>query len=359
MNKIIRIIAVVSVLSVFFPIQLEAQNAIADRKAQLESELLNLESQIAAQTKILQEKQRQSVSLERDVSILNAKIDTAKLNIRARDIKITQLSNDIAGKETTIGVLDDKLEKEKASLAAIIRQTNAVESYSLPEIVLGSKGLSEFFQDVDSYVSIRKALNESFKEIDENKTQTINEKTDLENKKLEQSELKSIQVLEQKKIEQQQAEKARILKESKGEEAIYQSIIKAVEKSAAQIRAELFTLRGSAAIPFEKAYELALEANKKTGVRPAFLLGIIAEESNLGENVGTGNWRVDMKAPRDTVPFLDITTRLGLDPDKMPVSKKPWYGYGGAMGPAQFIPSPWILYEDRIADLTGHKPPKQ
>ncbi|HEY9584216.1 MAG TPA: hypothetical protein VJI33_01355 [Candidatus Paceibacterota bacterium] len=357
MNKIIRIIAVVSVLSVFFPIQLEAQNAIADRKAQLESELLNLESQIAAQTKILQEKQRQSVSLERDVSILNAKIDTAKLNIRARDIKITQLSNDIAGKETTIGVLDDKLEKEKASLAAIIRQTNAVESYSLPEIVLGSKGLSEFFQDVDSYVSIRKALNESFKEIDENKTQTINEKTDLENKKLEQSELKSIQVLEQKKIEQQQAEKARILKESKGEEAIYQSIIKAVEKSAAQIRAELFTLRGSAAIPFEKAYELALEANKKTGVRPAFLLGIIAEESNLGENVGTGNWRVDMKAPRDTVPFLDITSRLGLDPDKMPVSKKPWYGYGGAMGPAQFIPSTWILYEDKIAKLTGHNPP--
>jgi len=87
------------------------------------------------------------------------------------------------------------------------------------------------------------------------------------------------------------------------------------------------------------------------------LLGIITEESNLGENVGTGNWRTDMHPTRDQPVFATIVAELGLDPDKMPVSKKPWYGWGGAMGPAQFIPSTWILYKDRIADLTGHNPP--
>jgi hypothetical protein len=69
-----------------------------------------------------------------------------------------------------------------------------------------------------------------------------------------------------------------------------------------------------------------------------------------------GSWRVGMKAPRDTVPFSP-SRGPGLDPDRMPVSKKPWYGWGGAMGPAQFIPSTWVLYEDRIASATGHNPP--
>ena len=94
-----------------------------------------------------------------------------------------------------------------------------------------------------------------------------------------------------------------------------------------------------------------------TGVRPAFILGVIAEESNLGENVGTGNWKTDMHPTRDQPIFEDITNRLGLDPDLMPVSKKPWYGWGGAMGPAQFIPSTWILYEDRIGRVSVQVPP--
>ncbi len=341
------------ILAPFFA---SAQN-VEERRAVLEKELSAIEAQIADQQKILDVRARESVSLERDVAILSATIEKAKLSIKARSLEIERLGKESGEKQVTILKLSQKIDREKESLAELLRKTERADSFSLPEIMLGGKNLSAFFQDIDEYRGIKGALRASYTALDFNKKETEAERVALENKRAEETQLRQLQELEKRKVETRQAEKARILKISKGIEAEYQKIIKAKQLSAAQIRAELFTLRGSAAIPFGKALELATSASKKTGVRPALILGVLAEESNLGENVGTGNWQVDMKAPRDTEPFLDITRRLGLDPDKMPVSKKPWYGYGGAMGPAQFIPSTWVLYEERIARATGHNPP--
>ena len=100
--------------------------------------------------------------------------------------------------------------------------------------------------------------------------------------------------MEKKRIEERESERKSLLKITKGKEAEYQKVLQAKQKDAATIRSQLFLLTGSPDIPFEKAVELANKAFQKTGVRPAFLLGVIAEESNLGANVGTGNWRVDL-----------------------------------------------------------------
>ena len=335
----------------------DISNIVTNRRAELEGQLAELQKEIDAQQQILQNKQRESVSLERDIAILNAKIDSAKLSIKARALVIENLNQDIGNKEKTIDGLSAKIDRELASLADLLRKTRELDNFSIAEFALSGSDLSAFFEDLDAFQTIKASLAQSFDELRSTKITTEEEKGSLESKVKEENDLKKIQELEKKRIEQQEAEKKDVLKISRGVESVYQKIIKDKEKSAAQIRAELFALRGSAAIPFEKAYEYATLVSQKTGVRAALILGIIAEESNLGENVGTGNWKVDMKAPRDTVPFLDITSRLGLNPDAMPVSKKPWYGYGGAMGPAQFIPSTWILYEDRIATATGHNPP--
>ncbi len=334
-----------------------AGDEVAARRAALQAQLDEIQKEIDAQKDILAEKQRESVSLERDIAILDANIQKSQLSIKARNIAIQQLKEDITDKEKTIGALSERLERERASLAQIIRRTNEIDSYTIAEVFLSGRNITGFFEDLDTFDAVRYSLRNSYQTVVQNRNQTQEEKTTLEDKQEEESALLVAQRLEQQRLKEREKQKQEILKASRGLEAVYQEIISSKEKSAATIRAELFTLRGSAAIPFEKAYELAVIAGQKTSVRPALILGIIAEESNLGQNVGTGSWRVDMKNPRDTVPFLDITRRLGLDPDKMPVSKKPWYGYGGAMGPAQFIPSTWILYEDKIGQLTGHNPP--
>jgi peptidoglycan hydrolase CwlO-like protein len=353
----------------------QAPVAVADTsvdayRAQLQQQLTDLEAQIAQQQKILDVAQTQEVSLSRDISILNAQIKQAQLAIQARTLVIQQLTTGIQQKQSKIFGLNSQYNSELESLAAIMREKNQLDTASLVVVALSSGSLSDFFSDIDTFNQINAQMQKSFMQITTTRDETEVQKNDLEEQLEEETQLRQVQQLQQAQIAAQQTQKQKILTETKGQEKAYQAIIAQNQKSAAQIRTALFQLTGSAAIPFSKALDYANEAAKATGIRPAFLLGIIAEESNLGENVGTGTWRVDMKAPRDTVPFEAITRSLGLNPDQMPVSKKPWYGYGGAMGPAQFIPSTWALYagyvgtdfhydssKDRVGKRTGNQPP--
>jgi membrane-bound lytic murein transglycosylase B len=336
-------------------------NAVINQRAKLEEELKGLEGQIEAYRATIQDKQRESTTLERDIAIFDAKIGKAKLEIKARNISISELTGDINKKSETIDSLIEKTRKEKASLTAMIRKANELDSTSLVELILEYKKLSDFFVDMDSFESIYKSINDSFYTIKKTKETTEKEKNDLEDRKAEEVQLKSIQEMEKERLEEAEAEKKKILKLTKGEEKKYQEILSARQKDAAKIRSALFMLQGSTAIPFEKAIEYANVAWKATGVRPAFLLGVIAEESNLGENVGKGNWITDLahyKCAKQRTAFIQITGELGLDPNQMPVSKKVWYGYcGGAMGPAQFMPTTWLLYKNKISNITGSNPP--
>ena len=60
-----------------------------------------------------------------------------------------------------------------------------------------------------------------------------------------------------------------------------------------------------------------------------------------------------MNPRRDTPIFQTLTASLGFDPYKTLVSCPQAVGWGGAMGPAQFIPSTWVLLQQRIADALG------
>jgi membrane-bound lytic murein transglycosylase B len=60
-----------------------------------------------------------------------------------------------------------------------------------------------------------------------------------------------------------------------------------------------------------------------------------------------------MKVPRDTVPFERIMNALGQDWSTTAVSCPQPGGYGGAMGPTQFIPSTWEMYEAKLKSALG------
>src|SRR3990167_9223565 len=344
------------------------EESISRRQQQLEAELDKILLEIDVQSKILNTERQKGASLQRDVAILNAEIAKAQLNIKARNIAIEALGKDIVKKNETIEELNARITRNKDSLSELVRKTNELDSYSLVEVVLANSDLSEFFEDIDSFNSIQQSLQVSVHEIRQNKSNTEIEKESLNKKRLQEIDAKVSVEDEKRKIEKAEAEKKRLLNLSQQEQRSYELVVADRQKKAAEIRSALFALRDTAAIPFGQALEFANAAAAKTGVRPAFILAILTQESNLGKNVGTCNrpgdplekgWKVIMKPSRDQEPFKKITEELGRDPDVTPVScpmknkDGSQLGWGGAMGPAQFIPSTWMGYKDKVAAITG------
>ena len=334
---------------------------VESRKSELQEELKAYEQQISQYQDLVQQKQQEGNSLKRDIDILNAKISSAKLAIKARDISIKNLNQEIQQKSENISFLSGEMGKSKEALGDFLRRINERDNFSVVEIALVYQDLSLFLNEVESTNQLQFSLQDSLGRFENLKVEEEDAREELLNKKNEELELRSIQELQKKKLDADEAEKQRILKATKGIEAGYQKTLDDKKKSAATIKSQLFLLTGSPDIPFEKAVEYANLAEKHTGIRPAFLLAVITEESNLGQNVGKGNWKVDLSHSRcksQREAFVEITSELGLNPDLMPVSKKAWYGYcGGAMGPAQFIPTTWKLFKKGVTKITGNNPP--
>ncbi len=330
-----------------------AAQAVDARQQQLQDQLSSIESQIAAQQQLLDVAQNQHQTLQTQIDAFDAEIKKTQLQIQAINLTITQLNGNIDTHNQTLSQLSAQLDAEKESLAQIMRQTQMLDNYSVVSVALGSQDVSGFFSDLDAFTSIKSSLADSFSQIQTTSSSTEAEKEALQSRLAEQEQLRTVAQLAKQQVQSQESEKRQLLTQTKGVEANYQKVIASNQKTAAQIRSELFMLRDTAAIPFGTALTYAEAAEKATGTRAAVTLGVLKQETNLGENLGTGTWRVDMAPNRDQPVFIYITQTLGLDPDKMPVSKKPWYGWGGAMGPGQFIPSTWVCYGGFVNAQTG------
>ena len=341
-------------------------DAVGTRRAQLEAELQQLEDEIAGFQAVVTKKQGEAASLERDIDILDAQIKKTKLQIQSLQTLINKLTFEISNKEASIEDIGGTISKQKKSLAASLRQLREYDDLSIVEVMLSNDQLSDFFTDIDSIDVVQEAVQNQFLDLRSFREEEQDLKEQFIAERKEQADARALVLLEKAGLEEKENERQTILRETRGVESLYKQYAANKQQSAATIRSQLFLLQGSPAISFEEAVRHAELASKKTGIRVAFLLGLIEQESRIGANIGQCNlpedppkykWDQIMKPSRDIGPYKEITSSLGLDPSLMPLSCPQAGGWGGAMGPAQFIPSTWKLYIDRLAKTTGHNPP--
>ncbi len=326
------------------------------------AELAQIETELAGLISKQKEQQKNTGTLAGDVSYLNAQIKALQTKVKARNLAIAQLKVSISEKKSKIEDLSQNIERQYESLAQLLRNTNDFDNENFIYLLLSDESVFSFYSDLESYASIKQAIKSSVDQIKGIKSETEVQKTELEKKQNAETDAKVELETSQKKVAQSEAEKKRLLALSKQKESEYQKLAAEKKARADKIRSALFALRDTKAIPFGTALEYAKEAEKATGVRPAFLLAILTQETNLGENVGTcnrltdppsKNWESIMKPSRDIEPFKRITDALGIERTGLPLSC-PWgNGWGGAMGPSQFIPSTWELYSQKVANALG------
>ena len=338
------------------------------------NELTQIETELANLVNQQKEQQKHTGTLKGDVDYLTSQIKALKTKIKARALIITQLKVDIKEKSNTIKSLSNKIDREHASLAQLIRNTNESDDENIVHLILSDESISNFYNDLESYASIKQAVKASADLIRGIKTQTEVAKKDLEKKQDAETDAKVELENAQKSVSKSEVEKKQLLAISKNKEAEYQKLATQKKIQADKIRSALFSLAGiSQKIEFGTALAYASEVKNKLGVDPAFLLAVLTQESNLGSNVGqcyltntetgagvgknTGTVFANvMKPTRDVKPFLEITNALGINTFQTAVSCPILgvAGYGGAMGPAQFIPSTWKIFEKRLESTLGY-----
>ncbi|MDO8585239.1 MAG: lytic murein transglycosylase [bacterium] len=336
-----------------------------EQRSELEAQLTELETQIAEHQKTIASYQKQGKSLSGEISSLNAKINKLNLQIKAVNLNISQLEKDTAATQRTIVSTENRIVVHKDAISRAVRNLYESDREPLLAVLVGNARLSDFFGNIENVMLVQSSLRNSLAEITKLREQLLDQKQELALEREDTENLKVIQEAQKRGVQSTQTQKATLLKTTKGKEAEYQKILTKTKEEAAQIRNRIFELLGGGELTFEKAYEYAKLAGGAAGIRPALILGILNRESLLGKNTGRCAYDQVMKGgttamnPKDHAYFLELTGGLGIDPHSAfaRISCPNQDGtYGGAMGPAQFIPSTWKIYSPEITRITGSEP---
>lgn len=344
-------------------------------------------------------------TLKNQISTLTKKIKDLDYQIYQSNLSIKSLGFQIVDTEESITETEKEILLQKEKIGLILQAVAIEDKKSFIEVLISSKTISDFFDNL-VYLETLNVKNQELLDHFERLQNTLeNQKVTLEEDKGEKESLLVLQSVQKKE--------SAVTKETKDQlytltEAQYQAQLKEKEtiaKKTAEIAAKMIQITGLAedqkAPTFGEALDLAKSVASSVGIRPAFLLAIISQESAIGRNVGqcyvvdasTGAGKYSngklvsriMHPTRDLPVFLDIINKSGRILEKTPVScwindcvtqyagklyhckayvsdtgaiscaKSGYvaYGFGGAMGPAQFIPSTWKLYEEKVKTQTG------
>jgi membrane-bound lytic murein transglycosylase B len=282
-------------------------------------------------------------------------LDAIQTNLNATLYQIRQVEDTIETTEATIErkadeikSLEKRLSLQKKVLQGLVQSFYVQSQDPLSKILLEEGGLSALAHTRDHTVTFQGRINGIVDDVKETREKIIGEKDNLEELKKEKEALLVVKKQQEQQLQEKQNYQATKVAKS-------ESKVRSLNSRLSSIRSILSGFLGDS-YSLDDVVDAVKNASKETGVRKEFLFAMLDKETDLGRFTGGCTYENTRIKDADKKEFKKITKALGYDYKKVKVSCSLSYGYGGAMGVAQFMPTTWIGYKDEISKKTGNSP---
>lgn len=318
------------------------------------------QTEIAELNKKIEELSRQKDTTTHEASLIAAQVQRIKQQLEKAQLEITQTRRSIqdvaqqrTSTEQTVESLKNDLKDKREQLRSLIRLLYQREQVSLVAILLDQQSLSQALTERAAVEEIQDRSIATVKDLQAKETELRARQAELEQQQQDLQEFQQLLAAQEADLDARHDEQATFLSTKRSEQAKYEQRLKEAQDARQEIEQGLFQLKSSGVkLSLTEATDIARYASQLTGVRAAVLLAVLKVESNVGSNIGNGQFPDDMQ-PASREAFLRITAKLGLDPRTAPISARPrnYSGWGGAVGPAQIMPQTWETIEGRLSQL--------
>ncbi len=238
----------------------EIENQIANNQ----KEWKDLQEQRNYYLSILKEKQEERMSLENQISILDAQISKAELDIKTTQSEIEKTILEIQKITLEIQKKEEEIVHQKEVIGELIRKIYEYDEKTLLEILLENDTLSEFLDQKQYVESFQKEIGNTLDKIKVLKEQLEFKREEMKAKKSELEKLKEELEKQKANLENEKNSKEVLLEQTKGQERTYQNLLTRIKEQKNSILGDIDRLMK------EKQKELArikaLQTKPKTGL---------------------------------------------------------------------------------------------
>jgi len=203
-----------------------------DRLSDIEAEIARFEAELQTVGAERQTLQSAINRLETERKKVNAEITKTETLISSTDLEINKLILEITNTE-------EDIKKTEAAIGQIIRAQYQAGEQSMIEILLRNERLSEFWNEIDTFDSIKNEMASKVATLDQLQLVLEDRRDENESKRTELNSLKNQYSDQNEVLVNSRAEQSELLSATKNEEAEYQALLAQQEAAREAIRKEL------------------------------------------------------------------------------------------------------------------------